>query len=72
VSGTMNMFGNLVGAVSGIFFTGLVMTSNLEQPQKILTLFATYAAVYFVGVGLWLLIDASKPIVTDDDGSVGQ
>jgi MFS transporter, ACS family, glucarate transporter len=69
VSGTMNMFGNLVGAVSGIFFTGLVMTSNLEQPQKILTCFATYAAVYFVGVGLWLLIDASKPIATDERGS---
>jgi MFS transporter, ACS family, glucarate transporter len=66
VSGTMNMFGNLVGAVSGIFFTGLVMTSNLEQPQKILACFATYAAVYFLGVGLWLLIDASKPIVTDE------
>lgn len=62
VSGTMNMFGNLVGAVSGIFFTGMVMTSDLGQSQKILVCFATYAAVYFVGVGLWMLIDASKPI----------
>jgi len=65
VSGTMNMFGNLVGAVSGIFFTGMVMTSDLSQGQKILACFGTYAAVYFVGVGLWLLIDASKPIVPE-------
>jgi sugar phosphate permease len=65
VSGTMNMFGNLVGAVSGIFFTGMVMTSSLGQTQKIATCFATYAAVYFVGVGIWMLIDASKPIVPE-------
>jgi MFS family permease len=65
VSGTMNMFGNLVGAVSGIFFTGMVMTSDLSQQQKILACFATYAAVYFVGVGIWMLIDASKPIVEE-------
>jgi hypothetical protein len=65
VSGTMNMFGNLVGAVSGIFFTGMVMTSDLSQGQKILACFGTYAAVYFAGVGLWLLIDASKPIVPE-------
>jgi MFS transporter, ACS family, glucarate transporter len=67
VSGTMNMFGNLVGAVSGIFFTGMVMTStSLEQPQKILILFGTYAAVYFAGVSIWLLIDATKPIVPEE------
>jgi MFS transporter, ACS family, glucarate transporter len=65
VSGTMNMFGNLVGAVSGIFFTGMVMTSHLGEPKKILVCFGTYAAVYFVGVGIWLLIDANKPIVPD-------
>jgi MFS transporter, ACS family, glucarate transporter len=67
VSGTMNMVGNLVGAVSGIFFTGLVMTSTtIGQPYKILILFGTYAAVYFAGVGIWLLIDATKPIAPDD------
>lgn len=63
VSGAMNMFGNLVGAVSGIFFTGMVMTStSIDPQQRILICFATYAAIYFVGVLLWLLIDASKPI----------
>jgi MFS family permease len=66
VSGAMNMFGNLVGAVSGIFYTGMVMTSSLEQPQKVLVCFVTYAIVYFLGVGLWLFIDATKPVVPDD------
>ena len=66
VAGTMNMFGNLVGAVSGIFFYGMVMTSDLDERHKLLICFGTYAAVYFVGVGLWMLIDASKPIVTDE------
>ena len=28
--------------------------------------FATYSVVYFLGVGLWLFIDASKPIVPDE------
>lgn len=68
VSGTMNMFGNLVGAVSGIFFTGLVMTSTtIGQPYKILILFGTYAAVYFAGVAIWLLIDATKPIAPEHE-----
>ena len=63
VSGAMNMVGNLVGAVSGIFFTGLVMTSkSVPESQKIVICFTTYAVVYFIGVGLWCLIDASKPI----------
>jgi len=63
VSGAMNMVGNLIGAVSGIFFTGLVMTSkSVPESQKIVICFTTYAVVYFIGVGLWCLIDASKPI----------
>ena len=67
VSGAMNMVGNLVGAVSGIFFTGLVMTSkSIPESQKIVICFTTYAIVYFLGVGLWLLIDASKPIGGDE------
>ena len=67
VSGAMNMFGNLVGAVSGIFFTGMVMTSDrLNQPEKVLVCFVTYSFVYFFGVVLWLFIDASKPVVPDE------
>jgi hypothetical protein len=30
-----------------------------------ITCFAVYATVYFVGVGLWLLIDANKPVVDE-------
>jgi hypothetical protein len=48
----------------------MVMTSDLGQGQKIATCFGTYAAVYFVGVGLWLLIDASKPIVPEEPAQV--
>ena len=30
-------------------------------------LFVLYAVVYFAGVGLWLLIDASKPVAAEED-----
>jgi sugar phosphate permease len=61
VSGTMNMFGNLVGAVSTLFVTGLLL-KNFPGTQGILICFVMYGIVYFVGVGLWLLIDPTKPI----------
>ena len=61
VSGTMNMFGNLVGAVSGILVTGLI-TENYPGTPGIVTAMTLYGVVYFVGVGIWLFIDASKPI----------
>ncbi len=74
VSGAMNMFGNLVGAVSGIFVTGMIMKAHTVNPgtpgefvatSGYVVCFATYAVIYFVGVGLWMLIDASKPIEDD-------
>ena len=74
VSGTMNMFGNLVGAVTGIFVTGMILkahTVNAGTKEEMVlnsgyvVCFAIYAVVYFLGVGLWLLIDASKPIQAD-------
>src|SRR5207249_11126948 len=66
VSGTMNMFGNLVGAVSTLLVTGL-LTKNYPGTDGILICFTMYGVVYFLGVGIWLLIDASKPIVPDDE-----
>jgi MFS transporter, ACS family, glucarate transporter len=65
VSGAMNMFGNLVGAVSGIYFTKLIMDQygKDDVAGARVACFLTFAAVYFVGVGLWMLIDATKPIV---------
>ena len=75
VSGAMNMFGNLVGAVSGIFFTGTVQKHYKaigEETTGVVVLFTTYTLVYFVGVGLWLLIDATKPVApTADDLQAG-
>jgi len=69
VSGAMNMFGNLVGAVSGIFFTGLIMKNFPESdgPRGILICFITYFFVYMFGVVAWMFIDASKPIVSDEE-----
>jgi MFS family permease len=75
VSGAMNMFGNLFGAVSGIFVTGMILkahTTMVDGKEMVansgyVVCFAVYAAVYFVGVGLWLFIDASKPVVPDED-----
>lgn len=75
VSGAMNMFGNLVGAVSGIFVTGMIMKANTVDAglptERIadtgyVICFALYAVVYFAGVGLWLLIDATKPVVEEE------
>jgi hypothetical protein len=75
VSGAMNMMGNLVGAVTGIFVTGMIMkehTIDLGLPTEkvadkgFIIAFAIYAVVYFLGVGLWLLIDATKPVVPDE------
>ncbi|MGL6074652.1 MAG: MFS transporter [Fimbriiglobus sp.] len=64
VSGAMNMFGNLVGSVSGIYFTG--WAEKFYPQDSILICFITYAVVYGFGVGSWLLIDASKPLVPVD------
>lgn len=61
VSGAMNMFGNLVGAVSTLLVTGLLM-KNYPGTQGILICFTMYGCVYFLGVGIWLLIDPTKPI----------
>jgi hypothetical protein len=65
VSGTMNMVGNL-GAVLGIQVTGRIVRAYTENgvtdDQGYVVLFTVYAAVYALGVCLWLLIDASKPI----------
>lgn len=69
VSGTMNMLGNL-GAVLGIQVTGRILkiytTDGVVDPQGYVTLFTIYGCVYFLGVALWLLIDAEKPIPLDD------
>jgi hypothetical protein len=59
----MNMFGNLVGAVSTLLVTGLIMKHyDHDRTTGIVTCFTMYGIVYFLGVGLWLLIDPTKPI----------
>jgi MFS family permease len=68
VSGTMNMVGNL-GATLGIQVTGRILRAYTADgvigTSGYVVLFVVYAAVYGLGVGLWLLIDASKPIVPE-------
>jgi MFS family permease len=75
VSGAMNMFGNLVGAVSGIFVTGMIMkayTINPGTPEEkvedlgYIICFALYGVVYLLGVYTWLMIDATKPVIPED------
>jgi MFS transporter, ACS family, glucarate transporter len=66
VSGCMNMVGNLAGALTN-FITGTVLKAyEGDQATGITIMFTTYAAVYFIGVLLWLGIDATKPIVPDE------
>ena len=76
VSGAMNMVGNLGGAVTGIVITGLILgayTSNSGTPTEsvddmgYIVCFTMYGCVYILGVVLWLLIDASKPVVPDEE-----
>jgi len=63
VSGAMNMFGNLVGAVSTLLITGLIMKKyQNDEPRGIIICFTMYGIVYFIGVGIWMLIDPTKPI----------
>jgi sugar phosphate permease len=63
VSGAMNMFGNLVGAVSTLLVTGLIMKKyQADETTGILICFSMYGFVYILGVGCWLLIDPTKPI----------
>jgi hypothetical protein len=75
VSGTMNMVGNL-GAVLGIQVTGRIVrayTENGVTDQKgYIVLFTVYGAVYALGVCLWLLIDASKPIKLEESEQVSE
>ncbi|MGL4421309.1 MAG: MFS transporter [Gemmataceae bacterium] len=62
VSGTMNMVGNLLGAVTGIFVTGH-LTKAYPGTNGILICFGLYSFVYFCGVIAWLFIDASRPLI---------
>ncbi len=71
VSGAMNMFGNLVGAVSTLFITGMLM-KNFPGTKGIVICFTMYGIVYFLGVGLWLLIDPTKPIEEEPDDPPAQ
>jgi ACS family glucarate transporter-like MFS transporter len=70
VSGFMNMFGNLVGAVTGILVTGLI-TKRYPGTDGFLICFVMYAAVYGLGVVAWLFIDATKPVAPDDHATAG-
>ena len=85
VSGAMNMIGNL-GAVLGLLVSGVILKSysNIEplpdggtktiiQPVGYVTCFVLYSVIYLVGVGIWLLIDPTKPVAAAEvhatDGS---
>lgn len=68
VSGTMNMVGNLFGAVTGILVTGLIEDTYKGNGTSdwMIYCFILYSAVYFLGVIAWMFIDASKPIASED------
>ncbi len=77
VSGTMNMVGNLGGAL-GLLITGLILaeytvketTAGVEksvvQPAGFIICFTMYATIYGLGVLSWLLIDPTKPIEAEE------
>ena len=69
VSGAMNMTGNLLGAVSTLFVTGMLDKHIPDRQQFILVCFTMYGAVYFLGVGLWLLIDPTRPIEPPEEAA---
>ncbi|HEY2909202.1 MAG TPA: MFS transporter, partial [Gemmataceae bacterium] len=65
VSGTMNMVGNLGGALTNLV-TGLILAAytvdKKVEPTGYIICFTMYAIIYGLGVLSWLLIDTSKPI----------
>jgi MFS transporter, ACS family, glucarate transporter len=71
VSGAMNMVGNLVGSVTGIVFTNLIMLYDKNDYGRVFGgyglffCFGCYAMVYFLGVVSWLFIDATKPVTEE-------
>jgi ACS family glucarate transporter-like MFS transporter len=72
VSGAMNMVGNLAGGVSTLLITGLIMREYEERNDPttgFLICFVMYGIVYFLGIGLWMLIDPTKPIDAEPDQS---
>jgi len=67
VSGAMNMCGNLLGGVSTLLVTGLIMKEYKDTPTDgFVICFAMYGLVYFLGIGLWMLIDPTKPIAEEE------
>jgi len=71
VAGCMNMIGNLAGALTN-FITGSVLKyyeEHNDKPTGITIMFTIYAVVYGIGVLLWLGIDATKPIVPDEEAA---
>jgi len=73
VAGAMNSVGNLVGAAGGILITGNIIKAHTPEgatdmtTQGYVVLFAIYGIVYFLGAFSWLFIDASKPIVPEEE-----
>ena len=62
--------------VSGIFVTGMILrayTVNKGAPDEMVSesgyvvCFAMYGIVYLLGAASWLFIDASKPIVPEEE-----
>jgi MFS family permease len=67
VSGCMNTVGNMGGAVAGAL-GGLVLTWLKPFPGLGWSVnLASFAFVYVAAVGLWLMFDATRPLVDDGD-----
>jgi MFS family permease len=62
VSGSMNMMGNIAGAISPLAIGYLLAWTNNDWPLT----FYVSAAVYFLGAICWLFIDAVTPIEIRD------
>jgi MFS family permease len=62
VSGSMNMMGNIAGAISPLAIGYLLAWTNNDWPLT----FYVSAAVYFLGAICWLFIDAVTPIEVRD------
>jgi nitrate/nitrite transporter NarK len=66
VSGCMNTVGNLGGAIAG-YATGRVMHWFSDDRTLGWQInFASYAAVYFLAVALWMVFDSTKALVEED------
>ena len=65
VSGCMNTVGNLGGFVAAVAGGMVLQQLGFDLGWRVNMI--SYGAIYVIAVGLWLMFDATKPVVQEED-----